>query len=134
MNTTVPIVKITSLQTNQSYRFFVVSRNAAGTSLPSSIVTLNITASSWTGKPVPGAASPPHRLQVESHSATWLQFVWNPPAVSHPEDRLKFRSVRGGLLTYFNAICIHRALRQTRQSGVLGTGRGWKDSIFFSLN
>ena len=93
VNTTVPIVKITGLQTNQTYRFFVVSRNAAGTSLPSSIVTLNITASGWTGKPVPGAASPPHRLQVESHSATWLQFVWNPPAVSHPEDRLKFRSV-----------------------------------------
>merc|ERR1712106_1215582 len=38
-----------------------------------------------------GASSPPHLLEVESHSATWLQFAWNPPAITHPEDLLKYR-------------------------------------------
>ena len=38
-----------------------------------------------------GASSPPHLLEVASHSATWLKFTWNPPAISHPEDRIIYR-------------------------------------------
>lgn len=91
INTTVPIVKIPNLEVGKKYRFFVVSRNDKGTSLPSSIVTLNVSAEAWSGKPIEGSSSPPHLLQVESHSATWLQFAWNPPAVTHPEDLLKYR-------------------------------------------
>eukprot|EP00090_Calanus_glacialis_P031499 TRINITY_DN5209_c0_g1_i1.p1 TRINITY_DN5209_c0_g1~~TRINITY_DN5209_c0_g1_i1.p1 ORF type:complete len:1460 (-),score=250.05 TRINITY_DN5209_c0_g1_i1:454-4833(-) len=91
INTTVPIVKIPNLETGKKYRFFVVSRNEKGTSLPSSIVTLNVSSEGWTGTPVQGSSSPPHLLAVESHSATWLQFAWNPPAITHPEDVLKYR-------------------------------------------
>jgi hypothetical protein len=83
-------VKIPNLETGKKYRFFVVSRNEKGTSLPSSIVTLNVSSEGWTGTPVQGSSSPPHLLAVESHSATWLQFVWNPPAITHPEDVLKY--------------------------------------------
>jgi len=91
INTTVPIVKIQELQTGKKYRFFVVSRNEKGTSLPSSIVTVNVSAKAWNGTSISGSTSPPHLLEVESHSATWLQFVWNPPAITHPEDVLKYR-------------------------------------------
>lgn len=91
-NTTVPIVKISDLSVGKKYQFFAVSRNSKGTSLPSSIITLNASAESWSTKdPIRGAPSPPHLLAVESHSATWLQFTWNPPAISHPEDVLKYR-------------------------------------------
>ena len=93
INTTVPIVKIPNLETGKKYRFFVVSRNEKGTSLPSSIITLTVSSEGWTGKPIEGASSPPHLLEVESHSATWLQFAWNPPAITHPEDLLKYRYV-----------------------------------------
>merc|ERR1719228_81789 len=91
INTTVPIVKIPDLQTGKKYKFFVVSRNQKGTSLPSSIVNLNVSSEAWSGSSIKGASSPPHRLEVESHSATWLQFAWNPPAITHPEDVFKYR-------------------------------------------
>eukprot|EP00092_Neocalanus_flemingeri_P093803 GFUD01119242.1.p1 GENE.GFUD01119242.1~~GFUD01119242.1.p1 ORF type:complete len:1460 (+),score=180.34 GFUD01119242.1:219-4598(+) len=91
INTTVPIVKIPDLETGKKYRFFVVSRNEKGTSLPSSIVTVNVSSESWNGTSISGASSPPHLLEVDSHSATWLQFAWNPPAITHPEDVLKYR-------------------------------------------
>ena len=84
-------MKIPNLETGKKYKFFVVSRNEKGTSLPSSIITLNVSAEGWSGKPIEGSSSPPHLLEVESHSATWLQFAWNPPAITHPEDVLKYR-------------------------------------------
>lgn len=95
LNTSVPVIKISGLEVARKHSFFVVSRNLAGTSLPSSIITLNTSALAWTGEHqngvVRGASSPPHLLAVESHSATWLQFTWNPPAISHPESVLKYR-------------------------------------------
>jgi len=91
INTEVPLVKIDGLDTGKIYRFFVVSRNAKGTSLPSSIVTLNVSSDAWDGKQVQGATSPPHMLELDSRGSTWLEFTWNTPAISHPEDAIKYR-------------------------------------------
>ena len=82
---------VENLETGTFYRFFVVSRNEKGTSLPSALVKVNVSAAAWDGKGVAGTTSPPHLLEVEAHSATWLQFTWNPPAITHPEDVLKYR-------------------------------------------
>jgi len=91
VNTTVPVVKIDGLEIGSLYRFFVVSRNQKGSSLPSSIITLNVSAAAWQGIPIPGATSPPHILSLNSRSPTGLKFSWNPPAISHPEDLLQYR-------------------------------------------
>jgi len=96
INTKEPLVKIEGLETGKIYRFFVISRNDQGTSLPSSIVTLNVSSDAWNGNwdqlpQYKGATSPPHLLKLDSHAATWLQFTWNTPAISHPEDVLKYR-------------------------------------------
>lgn len=92
INTTIQVIKIKDLNVGRKYKFFVVARNEKGTSLPSSIVTVNASAESWkVKKSVSGVTSPPHLLALDSHSATWLQFTWNPPAISHPEDVLKYR-------------------------------------------
>ena len=81
-----------------------------GTSLPSSVLTINVSAAAWTGA-VLGATSPPHLLTVESrwleiqfvicgslckHSdisrtTTTLELAWNPPAITHPEDQIFYR-------------------------------------------
>ena len=82
---------MTNLETGAFYRFFVVARNAMGTSLPSALLKLNVSAAAWDGQEVAGVVSPPHLLEVEATSATWLQFAWNPPAITHPEDILKYR-------------------------------------------
>ena len=89
--TAVPLVKIDNLEVGKIYRFFVVSHNDKGTSLPSSLVTLNVSSLAWNGSHIQGATSPPHLLELNSRSTTWLQFTWNPPAISHPEDMLKYR-------------------------------------------
>jgi len=73
------------------YRFFVVARNDLGTSLPSSIVTLNVSSAAYNTNQKNGATSPPHQLELDSRSTTWLEFTWNPPAISHPEDVLLYR-------------------------------------------
>lgn len=95
LNSSVPVIKITGLEVGRKHSFFVVARNAAGTSLPSSIISLNVSKEAWSGDHangvIHGVSSPPHLLAVESHSATWLQFAWNPPAISHPESVLKYR-------------------------------------------
>lgn len=38
-----------------------------------------------------GAPSPPHSLTVITHSATWMQFTWQPPEYSHPHERITYR-------------------------------------------
>jgi hypothetical protein len=91
VNTTVPIVKISGLEVGSLYRFFVVSHNQKGSSLPSSIIKLNVSAAAWQGIPISGASSPPHILSLDGRSPTGLTFSWNPPAISHPEDLLKYR-------------------------------------------
>ena len=79
-----------------------------GTSLPSSVLTINVSAAAWTGA-VLGATSPPHLLTVErrcldcliaaaacvnsdiSRTTTTLELAWNPPAITHPEDQIFYR-------------------------------------------
>ena len=79
------------MEVGSLYRFFVVSHNQKGSSLPSSIIKLNVSAAAWQGIPISGASSPPHILSLDARSPTWLKFSWNPPAISHPEDLLKYR-------------------------------------------
>ena len=86
-----PRAVLENLETGKSYRIFVVSRNEKGTSLPSSLLRVTASARAWGGREILGTTSPPHFLQVEAHSATWLQFTWNPPAITHPENILKYR-------------------------------------------
>jgi len=95
INTTDSRAVVSGLETGGLYRFFVVSRNAQGTSLPSSILRVNVSAAAWgllpKGVVLRGSTSPPHLVEVEAHSATWLQVTWNPPAITHPEDVLRYR-------------------------------------------
>jgi len=91
INTKMPFVKVDGLETGKLYRFFVVSRNDMGTSLPSSIVTLNVSSAAYNTNQMSGATSSPHQLELSSRSSTWLEFTWNPPAISHPEDMLLYR-------------------------------------------
>ena len=62
----------------------------AGSSLPSSILTVNISLAAWTGSAV-GATSSPHVLRLVSENTTSLSVEWNPPSVTHPEDQLRYR-------------------------------------------
>ena len=59
----VPMVKVDNLTNNMIYSFFVVAKNSHGSSLPSSILTLNISLAAWNGATV-GATSPPHMVTI----------------------------------------------------------------------
>jgi len=91
LNATTERAEVENLEVGAFYRFFVIARNDWGTSLPSALVIVNASRDAWEGKAVKGASSPPHLMEVKAHSATWLQFSWNPPAISHPEDVIKYR-------------------------------------------
>lgn len=91
VNTTSIISSIKDLETNMFYTFYVVARNSYGTSLPTSILKVNVSAVAWTGGSIKGAASPPHLLEVGAKSALWLDITWNPPVIAHPEDILAYR-------------------------------------------
>ena len=84
------MVKVEGLDTGKVYSFYVVSRNEKGSSLPSSILTTNISLSAWTGQAV-ASSSPPHVLRLVSTTTTSLTLQWNPPSVAHPQDRLTYR-------------------------------------------
>ena len=90
VNTNQPMVKVDGLETGRLYSFYVVSRNEKGTSLPSSLLTVNISLAAWTGQAV-GATSPPHLLRLRSESTTSLSLEWNPPSIAHPEDQIRYR-------------------------------------------
>ena len=90
VNTNQPMVKVDGLVTGRLYSFYVVSRNDKGTSLPSSLLTVNISLAAWTGQAV-GATSPPHVLRLRSETTTSLSLEWNPPSIAHPEDQLRYR-------------------------------------------
>jgi len=91
VNTTGTMSSIGSLETNMFYTFYVVSRNSYGTSLPTSILKVNVSTEAWEGKYLMSATSPPHLLEVGSKSALWLDLTWNPPVIAHPEDILAYR-------------------------------------------
>ena len=90
MNTNQPMVKVDGLVTGRLYSFYVVARNEKGTSLPSSILTVNISLAAWTGEAVE-ATSPPHVLRLSSETTTSLSLEWNPPSIAHPEDQIRYR-------------------------------------------
>ena len=90
VNTNLAMVKVDGLVTGQLYSFYVVSRNDKGTSLPSSILTVNISLAAWTGQTV-GSTSPPHVLRLSSETTTSLSLEWNPPSIAHPEDQISYR-------------------------------------------
>ena len=75
------------LNPNSLYSFYVVSRNSLGSSLPSSVFSLNISSKTWARA---GASSPPHQLTVEGKTTDSVDLQWNPPAIRHPEDRLSY--------------------------------------------
>ncbi|XP_074034870.1 Ig-like and fibronectin type-III domain-containing protein 2 isoform X1 [Leptinotarsa decemlineata] len=90
MNATETTATITNLEENKMYQMFVVAVNEYGTSLPSSIIMINLVKSDQT-KWVNGVTSPPHSLAVASHSATWVTITWHPPEFSHPLDIVTYR-------------------------------------------
>ena len=90
VNTNQPMVKVGGLETGRLYSFYVVASNEKGTSLPSSILTVNISLAAWNGQTV-GATSPPHVLRLRSETTTSLSLEWNPPSIAHPEDQIRYR-------------------------------------------
>ncbi|XP_023310369.1 Ig-like and fibronectin type-III domain-containing protein 1 isoform X2 [Anoplophora glabripennis] len=90
MNITSTTATITGLEENHMYHIFVVARNEYGTSLPSSIIVINLVKSDQS-KWVNGVTSPPHSLAVASHSATWVTITWQPPEFSHPSEIITYK-------------------------------------------
>ncbi|XP_049875990.1 Ig-like and fibronectin type-III domain-containing protein 1 isoform X2 [Pectinophora gossypiella] len=89
MNVTDTLTHIGNLEANSTYHVFVVAVNDHGTSLPSSMLLINIT-DSGQEKEVKGIPSPPHSLSVSSHSATWLTLSWQPPQFSQPDEKITY--------------------------------------------
>lgn len=89
MNVTQTMARIEDLEMNSTYHLFVVAVNEHGTSLPSSMLLINIT-EDIENKEVSGIPSPPHSLSVSSHSATWLTLSWQPPQFSLPDEKISY--------------------------------------------
>ena len=89
MNTTISAAEINDLKVGSLYNFFVVAINEEGVSLPSSIITLNLTKERDDGIPVAGVPSAPHSLTLETKTATSLTVLWQPPELALPIDRFK---------------------------------------------
>lgn len=87
MNTTAPVAVIESLEKGALYNFLVISANEYGTSLPSSILTINATKTKEKVA-IAGVPSAPHSLLLEGKSATSLTILWQPPVISLPTDRI----------------------------------------------
>lgn len=79
------------LETGKLYNIFVVSRNEHGTSLPSSILLINVSTTDLGDKKLAAVTSPPHSLAVSGHSATYVTITWQPPEFSHPSEQLTYR-------------------------------------------
>ena len=93
LNLTDTSVIITGLEKNERYQFFAISRNSIGTSLPTAMLTLNISSEAWDGKKVVGKPSAPHGIELDSMSANYLTFSWTAPVISDHKDLLKYRYV-----------------------------------------
>ncbi|XP_069682867.1 Ig-like and fibronectin type-III domain-containing protein 1 isoform X2 [Periplaneta americana] len=91
INVTDTRVEIADLEQGAMYNFFVVSHNMHGTSLPSSVLRINVTHTVLDDKGIPGVTSPPHSLAVSSHSATWVTIAWQPPEFSQPAEQLTYK-------------------------------------------
>ncbi|ODM96583.1 Ig-like and fibronectin type-III domain-containing protein C25G4.10 [Orchesella cincta] len=97
LNTTDTSIEVTGLTKGQVYRFFVVAINAHGSSIPSSVILVNVTRESYNGTKIPGVLTPPHSLVVAGHSATWVQIVWQPPIFAHPTDKITYKVYHKGV-------------------------------------
>jgi hypothetical protein len=84
-------VVLIKLETGKLYKVFVVSKNIHGTSLPSSILLLNITETDLDSKGVVGVTSPPHSLSVSAHSANYVTITWQPPEFSHVSEEITYK-------------------------------------------
>lgn len=85
-------VTITGLNSNILHQFFVISRNEAGTSLPSSIVFVNVSSAAWKGNDkMHGLPTPPHTVTITKRGADFIELAWTTPAISMPDERLKYR-------------------------------------------
>ncbi|GBP57931.1 Ig-like and fibronectin type-III domain-containing protein 2 [Eumeta japonica] len=89
LNVTDTMVRLENLEPDALYHMFVVAVNDNGTSLPSSLLLLNMTEQE-AGQQVAGIPSPPHSLAVSSHSATWLTVSWQPPQFSQPDEKISY--------------------------------------------
>ncbi|KAK6628150.1 hypothetical protein RUM43_001962 [Polyplax serrata] len=91
LNTTKTAVVLKGLETHQTYKIYVISRNNHGTSLPSSILLINVTETDLTNGGIKGIPSAPHSLAVSSHSANWVTISWHPPEFSHFSDAVVYK-------------------------------------------
>jgi len=83
--------KLNNLSTGYLYNIFVVSQNEHGSSLPSSILMVNVTATVVGSEGVAGVTSSPHSLAVSAHSATFITISWQPPQFSHYSEALSYK-------------------------------------------
>ncbi|XP_037079709.1 Ig-like and fibronectin type-III domain-containing protein 1 isoform X2 [Pollicipes pollicipes] len=92
---TTGVARLTNLTKDQLYAFSVVAVNEHGSSLPVSVVTLNIGGGEVSGE-VKAAISPPHSLSASDVTATEMTLTWVPPAIAPPDSRIRYRvSFRG---------------------------------------
>ena len=89
-NTSQAFAKIPRLEVEKVYQFFVVARNSAGSSLPSSLVTVNVSRAAWDGVEIKGAPSPPHQLRALRVSVDSVQLSWQAPTISAHELPLHY--------------------------------------------
>lgn len=83
-------VTLSNLQNNKTYKIFVVSRNDQGTSLPSSVLFINVTDAA-TDTRIKASLSSPHSLVISSHSANWVTVSWQPPQFSEFGQAITYR-------------------------------------------
>ncbi|XP_059475873.1 Ig-like and fibronectin type-III domain-containing protein 1 isoform X2 [Neocloeon triangulifer] len=80
---------IEGLVPGKVYDFYVLSENEHGTSLPSAMLRINITATD-VGSGLAGMTSSPRGLSIAGRGANFLTLAWQPPFVSHPSDPIKY--------------------------------------------
>lgn len=90
INTNNTSITLSNLSKGHLYNIFVVSQNKHGSSLPSSILIINVTATD-VGEGVASVTSSPHSLAVSAHSATWVTVSWQPPQFSHYSESLSYK-------------------------------------------
>lgn len=71
----------------------MVARNQFGTSLPSSVVTVNVSKDAWDGQSVSGLPSSPHSMEVTETGADTLTLSWTAPTISHHQEDYKYKLV-----------------------------------------
>ncbi|KAK7081529.1 hypothetical protein SK128_028299, partial [Halocaridina rubra] len=91
LNMTDTVAEVTDLKKGALYNFFVVAMNEDGISLPSSVITVNVTDETNNGTSIAGVASPPHSLALEAKTATTLTIGWQPPVLSLPTDTFRYK-------------------------------------------